>query len=215
MNENKEESAEDLLSRAMDLAGQAYKEHVKEIAQEFLEDIVSGDIEDRETLFERVAERVDSDGWVIWNNKAKLVLLVSSNAEHGLEDGLVDTSSFKDGIPWNSLAYCALEQDVYEVLHDMGPALGIDINADDLWDEDETDIFEEVREAVIEIAKEDRALQVSPANWTNTNHRVAQDAIDKALVGKQPRLANHKDFMEELKDLYEEQWEESPDVGAD
>lgn len=198
MNENKEESAEDLLSRAMDLAGQAYKEHVKEIAQEFLDDIVSGDIEDRETLYTRVSERVDSD-----------------NDARGLEEGLVDTSCFKDGIPWNSLAYCALEQDVYEVLHDMGPALGIDISADDLWDEDETDIFEEVREAVIEIAKEDRALQVSPANWTNTNHRVAQDAIDKALVGKQPRLANHKDFMEELKDLYEEQWEESPDVGAD
>ena len=212
MNENKEESAEDLLSRAMDLARQAYREHVKDLAQEFLDAIVSGDIEDRETLYERVAQDVDSDGWVIYTAKAKLVLLVSSNAERGAEEGLVE---FKDGIPWSQLAYCALEQDVMDDLIDMGPALCIDINADDLWDEDETDLFEEVREAVIEIAKEDRALQVSPANWTNSNHRVAQDAIDKALVGKQPRLANHKDFMEELKDLYEEQWEESPDVGAD
>jgi len=212
MNENKEESAEDLLSRAMGLAGQAYKEHVKDIAKEFLDAIVSGDIENRETLFERVAEGVDSDGWVIWNNKAKLVLLVSNNAERGAEEGLVE---FGDGIPWNQLAYCALEQDVMEELISSGKDLGIDINADDLWDKDETDLFEEVREAVVEIAKKDRALQVSPANWTNTNHRVAQDAIDRALVGKQPRLANHRDFMEELEDLYKEQWEESPDVGAD
>lgn len=215
MNENKEESAEDLLSRAMDLARQAYNEHVKDIAQEFLDAIMSGDIEDRETLFERVTERVDSDAWVIWDNKAKLVLLVSSNADSGMEHGLVDTSCFKDGIPWNQLAYCALEQDVLDDLLSSGPAIGIDINADDLWDEDETDLFEEVREALVEIAKRDKALQVSPANWTNSNYRVAQDAIDRALAGKQPRLANHKDFMEELKDLYEEQWEESPDVGAD
>lgn len=212
MNENKEESAEDLLSRAMDLARLAYREHVKDLAQEFLDDIVSGNIEDRETLYERVAQDVDSDGWVIYTAKAKLVLLVSNNAERGAEEGLVE---FNDGIPWSQLAYCAMEQDVMDDLIDMGPALGIDINCDDLWDEDETDIFEEVRERLLEIVKKDRALQVSPANWTNTNHRVAQDAIDKALVGKQPRLANHKDFMEELKDLYEEQWEESPDVGAD
>lgn len=213
MNESKEESAEDLLSRAMDLAGQAYKEHVKDLAQEFLDAIVSGDIEDRETLFERVAERVDSDGWVIWNNKAKLVLLVSSNAEHGLEDGLVDTSSFKDGIPWNSLAYCALEQDVYEVLHDMGPALGIDINADDLWDEDETDLFEEVRDALREIVKkEKKQMMRQDEDW---EPRDSQQAISDALEGKQPRLANHGDFISELEDLYKEQWEESPDVGAD
>lgn len=212
MNENKEESAEDLLSRAMDLARLAYREHVKDLAQEFLDDIVSGDIEDRETLFERVAERVDSDGWVIWNNKAKLALLVSSNAERGAEEGLVE---FKDGIPWNQLAYCAMEQDVMEDLIDMGPALGIDINADDLWDEDETDIFEEVRERLLEIVKKDKAKMMQGGDWRTLEPRDSQEVISDALEGAQPRLANHGDFISELEDLYEEQWEESPDVGAD
>lgn len=211
MHDDKEESAEDLLSRAIALASQAYNQHVKDIAQGFLDDIVSGDIEDRETLYTRVAEVVDGDGWVIWNTKAKLVLMVSSNAEHGLEDGLVE---FKDGVPWNSLAYCALEQDVFEVLHDMGPALGIDINCDDLFEEG-ADIFEEVREALLEIVKKDKAKMMQGADWRTLEPRDVQEVISDALEGKQPRLANHGDFISELEDLYKQQWEESPDVGAD
>lgn len=212
MNENKEESAEDLLSRAMDLARLAYREHVKDLAQEFLDDIVSGNIEDRETLYERVAQDVDSDGWVIYTAKAKLVLLVSNNAERGAEEGLVE---FNDGIPWSQLAYCAMEQDVMDDLIDMGPALGIDINCDDLWDEDETDIFEEVRERLLEIVKKDKAKMMHGGDWRTLEPRDSQEVISDALEGAQPRLASHGDFISELEDLYKEQWEESPDVGAD
>lgn len=136
----REESAEDMLSRALSMARDAYARHVTDLVEDIVDAIKRGDIEDRDGLYTYVHETVDGDGWVIYTAKAQLVAMVSSNSEAGMEEGLIDTRSFKDGIPWSQIAYCALERDVMDELSTVD---GIDINDDNLGREEEEEESDE------------------------------------------------------------------------
>jgi len=209
-----EEEAADMLDRAIDLAHQAYKAHVNDLAEGIMEDIVSGEIEDRDDLSTRLHETADGDGWVIYTRKAMMVVMCSDNGGHGMEEGVIGASCFNGSIPWSQLAYCALEADITDALLSDGKEHGIDINAEDLYEEG-ADIFEEARERLVGIVSADKAAIALAEDWRIVEPRDAKDAIADALEGKQPRLAKHKEFMEELADLYAEQWEETPRVGQD
>ena len=209
-----EEEAGELLDRATSLAGRAYKAHVRDLAEGILEDIVSGEIEDRDDFSTRIHETVDGDGWVIYTWKAKMVLMCSDNSGEGADEGTVDSSEFRHGIPWSGLAYCALERDVIDYLLSEGEKVGVDINTEDLYEEG-ADIFEEVRERLVGIVSADKAAIALAEDWRIVEPRDAKDAIADALEGKQPRLAKNKEFLAELADLYAEQWEETPRMGQD
>lgn len=134
-----ERDPESLLADAMALAGQAYRLHVKETAADLFQAILDGEVTDREAFCERFHEDIDSDGWVIYTAKAQMVTILSDNGGCGVDDGLVTPECFKDGIPWEKLAYAALEADVTDTLLRDQDDWRVDINEDDLgkdaaWD---------------------------------------------------------------------------------
>lgn len=95
-------------------------------------------IKTSEDLREAIHNDVDGSARVIYTHLAIECLRFSKYDGRAVEEGLVDASQFKDGIPWSALAYAAFEQDVYDQLD----ALGIDVNSDTFGleeDEDEDD----------------------------------------------------------------------------
>lgn len=97
----------------------------------------------REWLIEHIDESVDGHQRVIYTAKAIECLLYSDNDGVGVDEGLVDPSTFIDGIPWSQLACCAFRADVTERLD----AEDIDLNEPEKGlvseDEDSDDESEE------------------------------------------------------------------------
>lgn len=107
-----------------------YMEDVDGVVSDLVYAIKRRGIEDRDDLFTAIHEAIDGHSRVIYTRQAQLGILVSRNSGHGMEEGLIDAKSFRNGIPWSQLMYCAMEQDVMERLddHDMG----LDVQVDDL-----------------------------------------------------------------------------------
>lgn len=139
--------ADDLLNLAIGKLQVAYEAHVKDLADCVFAEIKAGRITDREDLERYIHETVDGDGWVIYTRKAQAVLLCSSNDGHGVDEGIIDAVSFRDGVPWSQLAYCALEQDLLEQLLDDQDEHGVNINEDDLGIEEEDEDEDEEPES--------------------------------------------------------------------
>lgn len=119
---------DDMLEKALAELRVSYRAHVKDLAKCILDDVKRGDIKDREDLDTRVRDTVDGDGWVIYTRNAQVVLLCSSHDG----EGLIDPSSFRDGIPWSKLAYCAMEVDMREAMGRLEDEYGLDLGEDDL-----------------------------------------------------------------------------------
>jgi len=134
---------DDLYSEAISRLGQAYRAHVKDKADDIFRRIKDGEIKDREDLDTAIHEDVDGDGWVIYTAKAQAILLVSDHDGYGVEEGLVSPESFKDGIPWSALAFCAMREDLCECLRRYQDEHGVDIDEDDLGIEEPEDEDEE------------------------------------------------------------------------
>lgn len=111
----------------------AYYSHVRDTARELVEECRSGEIADREALIERIDQECDGTEWVIYTQKAQVVLLVSENDSAGIDDLGADGFDWSAGVPWSQLAYFALRQDLYEQLE----AEGLDVNDDSDWQSDE------------------------------------------------------------------------------
>ncbi len=111
----------------------------EEIAKDALAEIRAGNIEDRDALFTWIHETVDGCSTVIYTAEAKEYLMKSDNDGRAVSEGLVDASSFRDGIPWSAMAYGALEADVFEALD----AIGVDVNDDSEWPREADDESEE------------------------------------------------------------------------
>lgn len=115
MNTDDTRSPESLLSDAMDAMRRAYNAMIRELAADIVcEARDNADSWDEDDLQTHIHETIDSHGWVIYTAKAQAVCMVSKNDGVGMDEGLVDASSFKDGIPWSQLAYCAIEADLRE-----------------------------------------------------------------------------------------------------
>lgn len=126
-------SAEDLFRDAIDLARSAYCKHYREIGDEIIQMGRDGewgyDDDAREKLSEYMHETIDSDGWVIYTQKAQMVCCLSENDGAYIDnfgtDGIVDDGA----INWSRLAFAALEADVYAYLD----AHGFDVNDPSSW----------------------------------------------------------------------------------
>ena len=117
-------SADDLLSEAIDLGRKAYWAHVRDIADEIMSQARDGEFDDAEACEEFIHCSIDGDGWVIYTQKAQLVLLCSDN-DGAYEDDYGPEGIVEDGaIQWSRLAFCALRADVMESLrvHDFDPS---------------------------------------------------------------------------------------------
>ena len=118
---------------AMRAARQAYYAEINELADDVIsearDNATSGDWTDEDDLRTYIHERIDGHAWVIYTARAQMVCLASDNDGAGMDDGLIDPASFKDGIPWSQLAYCAMERDLYEQLD----ALDFDYNDPASW----------------------------------------------------------------------------------
>jgi hypothetical protein len=118
---------------AMRAARQAYWAEVRSLAEDVInearDNATSGDWTDEDDLRTYIHESIDGHAWVIYTARAQMVCLASDNDGAGMEEGLVDPASFKDGIPWSQLAYCAMERDLYEHLD----ALNFDPNDVESW----------------------------------------------------------------------------------
>lgn len=205
MSEDKEDTAEELLNRAQEVARHAYCQHVKECAEDLVDRIDRGDINDCEGFHTALHEDVDGDGWVIYTSKAKLVCMVSDHSEYGVESGTVDDSCFKNGIPWDKLAYCALEQDIIEWLLLHEDETGVDINQDDLrhedtWDEWESDDQTDVEDQ----ANRDHGLGQDPGRRDD----LAVAAVLLAIKERPQRYREDEDIRERLLEAYCDRWDE-------
>ena len=119
--------ADSLMDQAMTLMRRAYYSTVRDLSQEIVKAIHNDEITDSESLRQYVHETCDGSQWVIYTGKAMQVLLASDNdgayADEYGEEGIV-----RDGaINWSSLAYAAMERDLYEQLE----AEGVNVNGDD------------------------------------------------------------------------------------
>jgi hypothetical protein len=131
-----QKTAEQKIEDGMREIRSAYWTMIRDDAQDFVKECREGTIADRDELLDRIHEHCDGHEWVIYTFKAQLVLLCSDNDGIGVEDGLVGPESFKDGIPWSQLAYCAMEADLMRQLD----AEGLDVNDDSEWrEQDETE----------------------------------------------------------------------------
>lgn len=106
-----------------------YFSHVRDSAKELAEACRNGEIEDRESLLERVHEECDGDGWVIYTQKAQIVLLVSDNDSAGMDSLGADGFDWSGGVPWSQLAYFAMEADLLDAIDHED----IDVNDDSGW----------------------------------------------------------------------------------
>lgn len=128
--------SEAMLNEARSIREKDYWDDVRGCADSLVERIKAGEFESTEALHEAVRQDVDGSARVIYTHLAIECLLYSKYDGRAVEEGLVDASAFKDGIPWSAMAYAAFEQDVYDQLD----ALGIDVNSDTFGlEEDETD----------------------------------------------------------------------------
>jgi hypothetical protein len=92
-------------------------EDAKEIIREYQDAEVDCD------LSEHLHMTVDSSARVIYTYRAMKVYLVSDNSEYGIENDLVPTIQEESAIPWSSLAYWAMYQDLWVATERLGADL--------------------------------------------------------------------------------------------
>lgn len=110
-------SGETLFRAAISLLSRDYSADVDSQADDLIEAMLSDEVNDDEELDRRMSESLDGSARVTYTVQAQACLLVSNNDGAGIEEGLIDTSEFKDGVPWSKLAYCTFEVDVKEELN--------------------------------------------------------------------------------------------------
>lgn len=193
-----------VMSEALKLASEEYNKRVVDLSSLLVEGILSGKIPNLESFESELRIKLRSEDWVTVQAKSHAVALISKNATYCFDEGILDMSSFKDGIPWGEVAYFAMDRDVTSEAQAAGSKHGIDLWSEDLWDESKTRVFSLVKDRVADIAKFDRKSGV-----TSRNVDVAKTsaAINMALRGEQPRLANHAKLMAELAWIYEHQFD--------
>lgn len=109
-------SGDVLFNAAMNLLRRDYATDVDDGADWMIEAMLNEEVTDEDDFSTRMHENVDGARRVFVTVQAQACLLVSNNDGAGMEEGLVDKDSFKDGIPWSQLAYCAYETDIREEL---------------------------------------------------------------------------------------------------
>lgn len=124
---------------ALNALRREYFSHCRDTAKELADDCRSGEIEDVDALRERIHEECDGDGWIIYTQKAQIVLLVSDNDSAGMDSLGADGFDWSCGVPWSQLAYFAYEADLYQHLESED----IDVNDDSEWRETNDDDEEE------------------------------------------------------------------------
>lgn len=125
-----------VLSNDSDLSDVAYHEGLRAYAKQLTadaeslyDDIVSGDIEDRDDLYERVSQQAENAS--MYTRAAYEILLYSDNTTYGLDNGLVeyDRKHCEGDRFITALAHYAYHEDLMERVAAMD---GIDVNDDNL-----------------------------------------------------------------------------------
>lgn len=96
--------AKDIFQEAIDEAGKA-----KDDIEEWIHD----------HGYDRVHEDVDGSRWIIYTYLAKKVLDYSHNDNIGFDEGLIDTSTWRNGIEYEQVAFWAMRQDTQDALNDL------------------------------------------------------------------------------------------------
>lgn len=118
-----------VLEEAKRIHERDYWNDVRDAADALKRMIEEGEVTDRDDFYDRLHEYVDGHERVIYTSQAQECLLFSRHDGDAVEEGLVDASCFKDGVPWSAMAFEAFKQDV---LDQLGSMEGIDLNEDDL-----------------------------------------------------------------------------------
>lgn len=118
---------------------QTYYSEISDMAADYAERIKKGEFADRDAFFTDVHETLDGHEFVTYTFKAQCVCLVSDN-EDAYVDNFGSEGLTKDGrINWEAIAYCAMEQDLYDALD----SAGVDINDDDTFEGEEEEDAED------------------------------------------------------------------------
>ena len=115
---------EDAIRDALQLIRREYRERVSLIAddvidearREYADGVSSSDLAD--AVDTHLHESVDGDEWIIYTQKAQLVLLVSDNDVAWTEYGMEAMAG--DGMEWSRMAFAAMEADVMDELRGRG-----------------------------------------------------------------------------------------------
>jgi hypothetical protein len=102
-----------------DATGAIYQDYyadVRYLGDDLVERARDGEFYTEEDLMEALEQSVDGSQRVIYTFQAKLGLLVSENADYGIEELGAESFDWSDGIPYSALMYYALRQDVTDYL---------------------------------------------------------------------------------------------------
>lgn len=105
----------------------AYFDYVKSLAKDVFDECLEASDKTKDDLenevqdngSDKVHEAVDGSAWVIYTRLAMKVLLYSNNDGYGFEQGLLDPSTWKDGIDYSAVAFWAMRTDVEEELQEL------------------------------------------------------------------------------------------------
>lgn len=112
---------------------ETYYSEISALADDYEKRILAGEFEDRDAFFTDVHETLDGHEFVTTRFKAQCACLVSDN-NGAMVDNFGSEGLTKDGrINWEGIAYCAMEQDLYDALD----SAGVDINDDDTFEGEE------------------------------------------------------------------------------
>lgn len=106
------------LDEARSILRQDYLDDVNGVVEDIASQVHSGEIEDREGLFEAIREAVDGHSRVIHTAQAQEGLAATNNADVWMEDFGAPPEG--DGMFWSRLMYAAMERDVIEALSNAG-----------------------------------------------------------------------------------------------
>lgn len=133
-------TAEQNFSDALSILRADYYGDIRSYAEEIKQEIKDGEIEDRDSLSNRVWEVADGTQWVIYTQKAQIVLLCSDNdnayADEFGTEGVADECG---GVNWLRLAFAAVHRDIFEQLEAEGVNVYGDTREEMLGEEEEED----------------------------------------------------------------------------
>lgn len=110
----------DKLQEGLALFRQEYYGDIREMAKDYRQDIIDGEITSWDELDQRIHEDVDSSQWIIYTFKAQCVLIASDNCDAGPDELGKDCCDFGGPMMWSQLAYWAMRQDLVEQLDAEG-----------------------------------------------------------------------------------------------
>lgn len=112
-----------------------YYGDVNQYADDFIERIQAGEWDDRDDFMDSMHEEIDGAARVIYTAQAQRGLLVSENADAGIDSLGPEGFDWSSGIPYSALMYFAFEQDIYEAMERKD----FDINDDEIFEQDDED----------------------------------------------------------------------------